>query len=142
MTKPTPRKHHAMMCRYAMDNRLLCWFWNPNFTYWQQESQPAWEDEFIYFVGHEKPTQPPKHMCELGGISFPAPESVAPASGTLVYTPCLRREGQVYLLKWSNCLEHLWLIESNLVHLNSEAAALHSQGLAAVNLAAVRGEIK
>jgi hypothetical protein len=133
----TPRKHYKMMCQLAMDDSLKKWEWQFMAKSWEIASDD-WDDRYIFFVGHTKPTQPPKRMCCLGGVTFEAPETVAPAIHTIVYIPRLYGRG-VKQMRWLGYSFDAEVLEDGLVHLNPEAATLHSQGLAAVNLAAVKG---
>jgi hypothetical protein len=140
MTTPTPRKYCAMMCQFAMDDSAKAWIWNPYQENWITLNEHFdWHDKNIYFVGHEKPTAPPKRMCELGGVSFPEPESVAPAQYADFWVAGL--DGPEHHSSWQPCDEYLTFLAQRRIHLKPGAAVLHSKGLAAVNLVAVTGGV-
>jgi hypothetical protein len=136
--EPTPRPHAAMQCQYAMDDSLFKWIWFELRQEWVTTDN-SWASPCTYFVGHTKPTQPPKRMCELGSVSFPEPETVYPDIGTAFWIICVDKTP--YESIWDDDREDKKLLAAGLVHLNPEAATLHSKGLAAVNLAAVTGGV-
>jgi hypothetical protein len=140
MTTPTPRPHAAMQCQYAMDDSLSKWVWFELRQEWVT-ADDSWAFHCIYFVGHTKPIAPPKRKVTLGGFTFDAPETVAPAMDAQFYVAAFGFAG-LQPLSWCGTDWELEMLALGLVHLNPEAATLHGQGMAAVNLAAVRGEIK
>jgi hypothetical protein len=100
----TPRKHSEMIRQFADDDRLIVHFWNPNYEYWQYESEPSWQDEFFYYVGLPGtcPKEPPQEMCSLGGLKFPRGLSEAPQHFTEVFAPSLVHSEMVHSFIWAN----------------------------------------
>jgi hypothetical protein len=139
MTTPTPRPHAEMQIKFASDDSLKAWLWDG--STWLKREHPNWYSECFHFVGHTKPTAPPKRMCELGGFVFEAPESVAPKSGEDVYIINLLVVMGYTRECWCNTTADRRALANGLVHLNPEAAELHSRALQAVNLAAVTGGV-
>ena len=73
----TRQKHAAKIIQWAQDTSQSVWYWSTNANAWLDTYDPSWADFLIYVLG-EKPTAPPRKMCTLGGLEFPAPETVAP----------------------------------------------------------------
>ena len=91
-----------------------------------------WLSDWEYHIGPTPPEQ--LKMCELGGLQFPMPESFAPEIGTLFYIARIeevtphRGLDDGYQINW---------LQSNILHLNKQAAEQHSAALRAANLQAV-----
>ena len=129
----TPRPHAEMIKKWADDESLQKWRWSPIIKEWRNSGK-CWYVGEIYHVGHTEPTAPPKRMCTLGGLKYPAPETVAPPLGAKFWVAgaC----GKPYELYWqtsTGCLE----LNAGLFHLNREAAELHSKALRIANMQAI-----
>ena len=132
----TPRPHAELATRYFADDDLKCWFFYPDSKVWIRLFTPSFDGTYICFVGHEKPTAPPRPMCTLGGLKYPMPETVAPKRGTICWCSTFK---SAYSFTWSLELVDTEFLELGLVHLDHEAATLHSKALQVANMQAIAG---
>ena len=132
----TPRPHAEMSALYMSNSTLKCWYWHDH--NWVEVLVPSWATSTVYFLGHEAPTEPPRKICTLGGLTFPAPETIAPGKGRdcwLVFTDSAAR------VTWYSSDLYERLLKSGYVHLTEEAAQAHSKALIAANRLAVEGAV-
>lgn len=132
----TPRPHAEMTALYMSDSTLKCWMWH---SYeWLEVTRPSWTEGAVYFVGHEAPTEPPRKICTLAGLTFPAPETIAPEEYTQCWMPYL---DDCYDCLWRDNILNTGLLERGFVHLTEEAAQAHHRALVAANRLAVEGAV-
>ena len=132
----TPRPHAEMTALYMSDSTLKCWMWH---SYeWLEVTRPSWTEGAVYFVGHEAPTEPPRKTCTLGGLTFPAPETIAPEAGAACWSAY---PDKAYETIWINNTFDTYLLEKGFVHLTEEAAKAHHRALVAANRLAVEGAV-
>lgn len=130
MTKP--HKHAALIKQWADDTTQPIWYWDG--TVWQPDDAPM-SGYKSYAIG-PKPTQPPRKMCSLGGLEFPAPETEAPQDGADIWTAYV--DGEPTVGYWQSHSDGCQLcLTSGLVHLTQQAAEQHSRALLAANKQAI-----
>lgn len=132
MTKP--HKHAALIKQWADDPSQHVWYWSPSGGIWRQ-TEPSWCETTTYALG-PKPTQPPRKMCVLAGVEFPAPETKTPGEGQRYYAAMPFGAREYYWV--NNVTERDWL-RLGLVHLSREAAEQHARALLAANKQAIEG---
>lgn len=137
ITPKTPRPHAELIKRWADDDSLTVWCWTGPPAAWT-EAVPNWYEHFQYALG-EKPTAPPRKMCILGGVAFPAPETKAPANGTQYYAAGYSIGAPTY--PWLSNILDFDALETGRVHLAEQAAIAHSKALVAANLLAIEAAI-
>lgn len=122
----TPRAHAEMAARFMADDSLKCWVWVPAAELWVESERPNWQENLVFHVGHEAPTEPPKRKVTMAGITFDAPETEAPKVGTKYWLEDVE-------LTWSGeQVEQRWLA-NRLIHLDAENARLHAQARRELN---------
>jgi len=128
----TPRPHAEMSALYMSDSTLKCWYWS-GFT-WVESIRPSWEKPAVYFIGHAASTEPPRKTCTLAGLTFPAPETIAPEAGAACW---FAYPDKAYESMWINNTFYTDLLEKGFVHLTEEAAQAHHKAIIAANRLAV-----
>lgn len=143
MTKP--HKHATLIKQWADDLSQKVWCWCSSSGSWREYDahRHPFCESYQFALG-PKPTQPPRKMCVLAGVEFPAPETRAPAPHTTYYFPAVSSGQPVGASEWA--YEDSWgsqrhQLENGLVHLTREAAQQHSKALLAANKRAVEGAI-
>ena len=137
---PTPHKHAALIKQWADDPSQTVWSWMPSTHpdsrpgYWKP-CDPLWIETTHYAVG-PRPGNPPRKMCVLAGVEFPAPETTAPPNHTRYWSA---GADWVRYAMWYSDIEDKTRLAGGLVHLTREAAEQHSKALLAANKAAIEG---
>lgn len=138
---PIPHKHAALIKQWADDPSLTVWYWDAaNQNWFDCEDDPDWS--YDHMAVGALPTQPPRKMCSLAGVEFPAPETVAPLIGSKFYVANMTRRdwSKEYAYNWRGDSDGAQLLlEVGLVHLTYEAAEQHSKALLAANKQAIEG---
>lgn len=124
------RAHADLAIKFYSDTNMKCWRWSEDFQEWLYIDTPHFTDDRIYEVSETKPTYIPKKRVTLAGITFNAPESVAPEPNTRYWIP------QPVAVAARAC-ESYWVcsefgreyLENGFVHLNEEDARLHAEAL-------------
>ena len=136
----TPHKHAALIKQWADDPSQDVWYWSDWSNKWVCDSpEPKWYLDTQYALG-PKPTQPPRKMCVLAGVEFPAPETKPPEIGTRIFFASMVRTDWTYEYSYGwkgTCEGEQLLFNHGLVHLTREAAEQHSRALMAANKAAI-----
>ena len=128
-----PRANADLAVQYWNDSTLKAWFWHAN-SWCPSEWTPSFSPDVHWHVGHERPTEPPVKMCELGGIRFPMPMTEAPGEGEMyIYVSTCG----VYQEEWLNTAWDKERLERGLCHRTEEAAQQHYRALVAANMQAV-----
>lgn len=137
---PTPHKHAALIKQWANDPTQNVWFWRNSSdpADWVKcNPTPLWYEDKHYALG-DKPTAPPRRMCVLAGVEFPAPETEAPDKVSCFYSPYLT--GTAYGSgRWRGDDQDMIALRNGLIHRTREAAEAHSRALLAANKAAIEG---
>lgn len=133
----TPRAHADIATLYFSDNEMGCWRWNEFYKEWQFDHDPSFNPKFIYYVGKEKPTEPPHPMCELDGKTFPAPEMNHPKRNQEYYVPDISNINLVSAYCWEGHPVDIARLEYGIVHLSAVAASQHGRALLFVSGQAV-----
>ena len=135
MTKPYP---HAELIKQAADDQYLeIWRYSHFNSKWQKTffsilANP--ENSNVKFAVGEKPTAPPRKMCVMGGIEFPAPESVALEKWQAYW---VIGGDDINCFKWGNDeMDEDWL-KRGLIHLTESAAQAHWNAREAANKQAI-----
>ena len=131
----TPRPHAELQKQWLDDDTLIRWRWFDNDKEWLCTPLGDWHTDGIYAVSHTKPAKPPQRTCTLGGLQFPAPETVAPAIGTKywVANSYLGIESCV----WDGIVYDYEALDTGFIHLTYEAATLHRKAFVASNQQAI-----
>ena len=122
--------HYDLICKYYENTSQTAWG-NSSGNWWEI-SEPTWNPEWQWHIGPTPPEQ--TKMCELGGLQFPMPETVAPDVTTEYWEVGMHGAS---LLTWSAYSWQLDTLKYGLLHLNEQDAERHSDALRAVNLQAV-----
>ena len=135
----TPRKHKEIAIKYFSDDEMGCWIWRERSREWEYLGNPLFngDEDTIYYVGKEEPTEPPKIMCELAGIKFPMPEKEKPEYGKVYYTPNVKAPEFPDSYRWYGDDIDGECLNANTIHLNKKAAIKHGEALAAATKAAI-----
>lgn len=131
-----PRKHVELAIKYFSDSENKCWLWAADKS-WRETSIPIFEDDVIYHVGKEEPTEPPNIMCELAGVQFPMPETKPPSVDCTYYIPDITSPEYPYRCYWGGCDRDKQKFEAGLLHLDRYSAVQHAKALMAANMQAI-----
>ena len=129
----TPRPHAELMKRWIDDDKLECWGWSTSWKEWELSAYGPTNPLTIYFLG-PKPTSPPRKMCTLGGLQFPAPETVAPPNGTACWSASSKEDIN---WNWRSCASQIEILKDGQMHLNGESAKAHRAAQQAANAQAI-----
>jgi hypothetical protein len=139
---PTPHKHAALIKQWADDPSQDVWCWDGyQWLLALEANSPRWIESVPYAVG-PKPTQPPRLMCTLAGVDFPAPVTDANklVEGCEYFVANPAFEGGYWVLFWrQDCVDHPRFLEAGLIHYDKEDAKQHSKALLAANKQAIEG---
>ena len=127
--------HFELQVKHLGDITQTVWSRHEDFHNgeWGITSAPGWNDSWEYHIGPTPPSDQPK-MCELGGLKFPMPESVAPAEEVYVF---YGSETGVICETWYGLSSQIKLLNLRLVHLDMKAAEQHLAARRAANMQAV-----
>ncbi len=130
-----PHKHAAIIKAWADDPSQAVWCWNPHHAApeWLRVQNIYWEQSVHYALG-DKPTAPPRKMCTLAGVAFPAPETEAPPHCMDVYFSSPMGTSKEW---WISAEYDLKRLHAGFMHLDRASAELHSTALAAANRQAI-----
>lgn len=124
------RAHADLAIKFFSDSKMKCWWWDYIREEWKHVSNPDWDGRTIFEVSETKPTYKPKKKVTLAGITFNAPESVAPEHNTLYWIPKpVSVVARAYESYWSRGEFHMECLENGFVHLKEEDAILHANAL-------------
>ena len=120
-------QHYDSICKYYKDTRRIVW--SDITGSWIIEEVPLWSLDCKCRIDYE-----PTKLCELGGLQFPMPESVAPEIGKPYW---LVKNDRTWEGEWEGFLEEQNWLKLGLIHINESAAEQHRAALRAANLQAV-----
>ena len=124
------RPHADLAIKFYSDSKMKCWYWDETEHKWDSVTMPVWYEDEIYEVSEHKPTYIPKKRVTLAGITFNAPESVAPEHNTRYWIPKpVSVVARAYESYWSRGGFHMECLENGFVHLEEEDAILHAEAL-------------
>ena len=127
------RPHAELAAKYFADSELKCWVWVKPVDengFWEKVDMPKWSPSEIYEVGEFKPTHTPKRKVTLAGITFNAPESVAPEVNTRYWIPQPETVGAgACECRWTCSEFSRECLKNGFVHLKEEDAKLHAEAL-------------
>ena len=126
------RAHAELAIKFYSDSKMNCWGWKETEQRWCLIAAPSWFVNEIYEVCEHRPTHKPMKRVTLAGITFNAPESVAPEPNTSYWIPQL-----VSIASGARACERYWVgseygnecLENGFVHLKEEDAKLHAEAL-------------
>ena len=124
------RAHAELAIKFYSDSKMNCWGWKETEQRWCLIAAPSWFVNEIYEVCEHRPTHKPMKRVTLAGITFNAPESVAPEMNTQYWIPqpvsTVVRAFECYWVCSEFGKEYL---ENGFVHLKEEDAKLHAEAL-------------
>jgi len=130
---PTPHKHADLLKQWADDYSLRFFWWDWAHRAWCEASPEAVvrnSDLPALRLAHTRPTEPLKRYCTIGSFSYPEPERVAPARGTRCYYPALSNGTDSWDgFEWHGSDFCVRMLESGLVHLESQDAKTHATAI-------------
>lgn len=128
----TPHVHVELIKKLADDTSLTIWLWSPNREKWVQATfaDVCNFPGYVFALG-DKPTAPPRKMCELAGVKFPMPETVAPKYGTDYWSVDENMERTATICTWVDSNHDFERLKARRVHLNPDAAVAHFRALEA-----------
>lgn len=127
------RIHSDLAELFYSDEGLGCWEWSTDAGIWEEVIHPFFYPERTYHIGREKPTEPPRPVCRMGGEVFPKPEAEPLKDGETYYYPDLDYPIWVGKQEWEGDNLDESRLKLGLVHKTKEAAVAHSKALQAVN---------
>jgi hypothetical protein len=129
----TPHKHAALIKQWADDPSQTVWTW-VSADWYPCQGTIDWYTDSVYAVG-PRPAEPPKKMCVLAGVKFPAPETEKPKLGANYFVADVR--GGYYDCTWDDHPVDNKRLQSSTLHLTKEAAQAHANALLAATKQAI-----
>lgn len=122
--------HAELMAQYAEDAKQYDKPWE----LWQYGDQDGWVDCANHPSWHPDGIYRRKlRTIKIGGIEVPEPCKTPLECGQEYFVPLLTTAGASRLRIWDGDEQDVLALESNLVHLDRESAALHAKALIEVS---------
>lgn len=137
---PVKHKHADLLKQWADDYSLRFFWWDWSHRAWVEASPEAViraHDLNALCVAHTRPTEPLKRFCTIGSFSYPEPERVAPAIGTICYYPTLSNGTNSWnTFTWTGEDFDQRMLARGLIHLDGTSAKQHAEAMLLASKAA------